>query len=621
MWINKNNFKSLKDFIEKNNNMTLKEYLNMPECPIDNLMVGITLINKFKGCNIHIVADYDVDGICSGYEMYLGCTEAGFKPHVRFPKRFSEGYGLSPKIVDEILNTDNLNGINSPSNINSTCSMNNTCNISSPNSTYSTDNINNANSTNSIKNINSKSSTKSSGLVILVDNGITAIEQVKRLKDNGYTVMIIDHHIAKNGLPNADVIINQSDGLHDESVKGYSPYCASGLVYKFFEKYNELFNIISEKTMNTMKITAGIATVADVVPMKNGNRKIVKKALELMNDYEGLDIHIGLKTLLAQLNIQHFTTTSIGYSIGPMLNAPGRLEDSGALISVSLLAAKSEQSAINAFNRVKGYNEKRQLLTDEQLTLAIDILKKMGLVDKDKCTCQCIIVADSSFHPGICGIIAGKLCEKYYRPAIVLKTEDNNIMHGSARSVDEVNLVKLLMQGEKSLSNFGGHPKAAGLSLNGDNFVELFNELNSTNFNLPDTKDINIDFEVEEKDFSEFINNIESLEPFGEGNPAPIVKTTGYALYPRNNNVFAICMGKDGRHIKLYGEHSDALGFNMAFKYKMCNIPKKIDIVGTLSNNYFNGNVTPQIEILDFEPTKIPMTDFAKELNKLADYI
>ena len=401
MWKQRKCYKSIEEYVIDNTGQSIEEYNIMPECPIENIAEGVKLLHEHVGKPVYVLADYDVDGVTSGFEMYLGCKCAGLIPHIRFPKRFSEGYGFSDKILEEILEKTEPQ------------------------------------------------------LIILVDNGIVAYKQIKRMKEAGYTVLVVDHHVAKAGYPDADVVIDQSDGIKDESVYGYTPYCAAGLTLRFFEKYNEMYGGLDEIAHNTMKVTAGIATVADVVPMKNGNRKIVKEALEIMNNIADYELITGVKTLITQLGIEHFTTTTIGFNIAPMLNAPGRLEDAGALISATMLASKNIGIANSYFKKVLDYNELRKDKSRDQVGIAKDILIKRGDVVGDKCTCKFIVVASEKFDKGICGIIAGKLCEKYQRPAIVMNVHDG-IAHGSARSTDNINLVNTLKEIEELFIVFGG---------------------------------------------------------------------------------------------------------------------------------------------------------------------
>lgn len=546
MWKKRNDYKTIAEYVIHNTGQSIEEYMLMPECEIENLDKGTELLHKHVGKPVYVLADYDVDGISSGYEMFLGCSAAGLLPHIRFPKRFSEGYGFSDKILEEILNTTDP------------------C------------------------------------LVILVDNGITAIHQVKKLKENGYDVLIIDHHVAKNGYPCADVIIDQSDGLKDTHKYGYTPYCAAALTLRFFEKYDARYACLDEKIHNTMKVMAGIATVADVVPMINGNRKITKEALEIMNDYNSYELSAGVKTLLCGVRQEHFTTTTIGFNIAPMLNAPGRLEDRGALLSATLLASKDEAHAKVHFEKIRNYNEIRKRKSTEQLKLALDIMKEKNMIKDDKCRCKFIVVADEGFDKGICGIIAGKLCEKYNRPAIVMNITDG-VAHGSARSTDGINLVKTLNNISDCFLGYGGHAKAAGMSANAENVDIINDRLNDMDLPVNDITDCYYDFEVREADFDAFIAEMEKYTPFGEGNPIPSVYVKNYALYP-NGNSYARYMGENDIHVKLFGANSNVVAFGLSKEYKDLGEPINISVIGQLSDNYFDGKIKAQIEAKKIKP-------------------
>lgn len=561
MWKQRKCYKSIEEYVIDNTGQSIEEYNMMPECPIENIAEGVKLLHEHVGKPVYVLADYDVDGVASGYEMYLGCKCAGLIPHIRFPKRCSEGYGFSNKILEEILEETEPQ------------------------------------------------------LIILVDNGIVAYEQIKRMKESGYTILVVDHHVAKNGYPDADVVIDQSDGVKDENVYGYTPYCAAGLTLRFFEKYNEIYGGLDEVYHNTMKVTAGIATVADIVPMKNGNRKIVKEALEIMNNISEYELKTGVKTLITQLGIEHFTTTTIGFNIAPMLNAPGRLEDAGALISATLLASENIGIANAYFKKVLDYNELRKDKSRNQVGIAEDILIKRGDVVNDKCTCKFIVVASEEFDKGICGIIAGKLCEKYQRPAIVMNVHEG-IAHGSARSTDNINLVKTLSKIGELFLGYGGHAKAAGMSADLSKVEIIRQKLNEMSLDISDDNDIFYDFEVEEADFSHFIEEAEKYAPYGEGNPIPTVYVKNYVLYP-DGGLYVRYMGKDSIHVKLFGADSNALCFGMAEEYLKKAEPKNVTLIGNLSNNYFNGSVTPQIEVKAFESVENKSNELADELSAL----
>lgn len=261
------NAKTLAQVIENRTGMTVDAFLHPdPEPYLYGLRESVAFLKQTVGsitC-IYIFADYDCDGIMSGIILYLSIQEyvKDIPVQIRFPRRFSEGYGISEKAVDEI---------------------------------------------------------PDGSLLLTVDNGITAVTPIQKAKEKGVRVIILDHHLAGDILPDADWIVDP----HTETNSAFQDYCGAGLAYRFAKELLPKDHPLLDKLL----VFAGIATVADMVPLLGANRYLVQKSLEYINAGIGTD---GLRALLRILNVRHITEETYGFLIGPICNASGRILDNGA---------------------------------------------------------------------------------------------------------------------------------------------------------------------------------------------------------------------------------------------------------------------------------------------------
>lgn len=511
-----------------------------------------------KNIKIKIVGDYDCDGVTATGIMYMSILSLGGDVSIRLPKRFSEGFGLSEKIVDEV----------------------------------------------------------NEGLIITVDNGITAVDAIKKAKAKGLTVIVTDHHLPNTDendaviLPDADIIIdpNAIPGSAD-----FNDYCGAGLAYKVAEKL-----IPENKTLLDKLICfAAIGTVADVMPLVHENRRIVEQGLKNMTYSRSRTT--GLESILRICDLnKHITSTNIGFKIGPMINAPGRLYDDGANISFEALVydGKYDESIGKKLNEI---NEMRK----EMISTAIE---KIDINISSNCLYgdYPLIIYEPNLNEGIVGIIAGRLAERENSPTIILTdAEEPDILKGSGRSACGVNLKDLLDECSNLLYKYGGHESAAGMSVNRELLTDFIEKMQEK---IPDPIDdtsksdtIYYDLEIPAEKISEVFTELKKYEPFGEGNPKPVFKINNYKLSPRYSSYFKT-MGKDNSVIKLYGVKSSAIGFGMAEKYSDLKEPKEVHLVGTISQNYFRDIPELQVEISDMKNTnkKIEKSAISLKLAELA---
>ena len=500
--------------------------------------------------DILLVQDYDVDGVSSGYIMNELCKYLGRAPRVRFSRRFSDGYGLNPAIIDEIDN----------------------------------------------------------GTVIAVDSGIVAFDAVSKAKAKGLTVLIVDHHEPKreNGriiLPEADMILNPK-AISDPGQ--FKEYCAAGLALRIAEEMVKDAEILKKMTVFAM-----LGTIADVVPLVKDNRRIVVDGLKAFN--EGNCGTVGLNILLGVLGLKapYVTERDCAFWLNPTLNAPGRVRDNGAAKAfecVSIDKAEKEYEALSRAVELRNINDFRKRTVKTQLAIAEEIIRDNQWEDKKP-----IIIADETFHEGIVGIIAGEIAKKYNTPAFVLtypyKDTSHVILKGSARTSGGVNVKSLLDAVQQDLAGYGGHAGAAGLRVRPDMLdkfrLDAEKELAGHTF---EKKGVRHDIEISIADIGmPLVEKVRKYAPYGEKNPPLLFKVSGIEFIPVGGSYFSY-MGEDNEHFRMTASNGvKIVGFRIAEKLSEMgvNVVKAkefdfvADAVGIVSLKYYNEKVEFQLEVED----------------------
>ncbi|MFZ2663784.1 MAG: single-stranded-DNA-specific exonuclease RecJ [Patescibacteria group bacterium] len=407
-------------------------------------------------------------------------------------------------------------------------------------------------------------------LFITVDVGITAYKEIEYIKNLGHRVILTDHHQKPNKIPNADCIV-WSDEI-------------CGAVISWI-----LSKALGSKNKQSLA-NAALATITDLQTITGFNRVIVKKGLEILNNEPPL----GLKKLLdiSGKGEGEITTYELGWVIGPRLNASGRLET--AEDSIRLLVEKDEKVLNELASNLNTKNIQRQEKTLEMYEIASEF--------DEKNLPKILFSVDEKYHEGIIGLVAAKLTQKYYRPSIVVCLMDE-YGKGSARSVPGINIVEILRKYEDLLIDLGGHPMAAGFTIDKKNVDKLKKGIEGyakKNINDKDlTPSINIDLEIPAKIINEdLVNLIDKLKPFGLGNEQPVFLTQDLGV------VSCDIMGKDKQHLRLSlydGErYYRAVYFGGAKSCRDLNTGSKIDLVYTLKKNEYNGNRNIDLIVKDF---------------------
>lgn len=487
--------------------------LHSPDSMKDMKKAVDIMENKIRqGEKIRIVGDYDVDGVISTYVLHTALKRCGADVDYEIPDRIKDGYGINISIIE---------------------------------------------------------AAKAEGIDTLItcDNGIAAMDQIERANELGMTVIITDHHdifftkedkVLEDGrveetityhVPKGAAVINPKQ---EECKYPFKGICGATVAYKFIVALYERLQIPKEEAFALLEFVA-IATVCDVMDLVDENRIIVKTGLKMIQNTK----NFGLKALM-DVNGIHVSSLSayhLGFIIGPCLNASGRLES--AKLGLKLLQATNLEEALNKAVELKQLNDKRKEMTVEGTKKAIEMVESTTLKED-----LVLVVYLPECHESLAGIIAGRLKEKYNKPAIVL-TKAEHGAKGSARSIPEYNIYEELTRCKEFLLKYGGHPMAAGLSLEEDQ-IEPFRRALNQNTTL--TKEdiipkVSIDIVmplgyVKE----EIISELELLEPFGKGNTKPIfaernLKIRKASVIGKNSNVLKMIVENQ------YGKIMDALFF------------------------------------------------------------
>lgn len=418
---------------------------------------------------IRIIGDYDADGICATYILYKGLCVCGAVVDAVIPHRMKDGYGINEALVDQAV-TDGIDTI------------------------------------------------------LTCDNGIAAKEVLEDGRAKGLTCIVTDHHEVPyeetDGekvyiVPDVDAVV---DPKQEDCGYPFSSICGAVVAYKLVQVLLEECRIdgrLARQTERELMEPAGIATVCDIMPLMDENRIIVKKALEYLKDSQ----NPGLKALISvnELDASKLTSFSIGFVLGPCINATGRLDT--AQLALELLQAKTFEEAVTIASTLKEYNVNRKEMTEAGVEKAMVLLESGGY-EKDRV----LVLYLPDVHESLAGIIAGRVREKTGKPTFVLTRGEEGVK-GSARSIESYSVYEEMTKCSHLFTKYGGHKMAAGLSLEEEN-VEQFRQL------------INANCTLTEEDFEEkilidvpmpmgyvnnrFVSQLSVLEPFGNGNEKPV---------------------------------------------------------------------------------------------------
>ncbi|MDO4661710.1 MAG: single-stranded-DNA-specific exonuclease RecJ [Tissierellia bacterium] len=438
-------------------------------------------------------------------------------------------------------------------------------------------------------------------LVITCDNGISAFDEIDLLKKEGIKVILTDHHQIKKEekdgwidqiLPNADAVINPK---RLDSTYPFDDLCGAGVSFKLIEALFITLGGEDEYLYSLLEYVA-MGTVCDIVSLVDENRIFVKEGLRRINNTSKL----GIKALLdANSWNKEVDSYTLGFVIGPCINATGRL--SSAKFAVEMLLEDDKDRAYEYARNLVELNKERKILTENGLDTAISIIEENNLSKDDIIVVYCPDIEES-----ICGIVAGRIKEKYQRPAIVLSnSSEENIAKGSGRSIEAYDIYSEIFPYSDNLVSFGGHPMACGLSIEIDK-IDDFRKFLNDNSKLQESdfeEIINIDVKLDISKLSlEFAESLSDLRPFGKSNPKPVfadkdISIKSIRMLGKNKDTMKIVFSKNNRDlnsIKFFAKDD--------YEYIKDNYNKgkrKFDIVYYPDINEYKGVKTLQLRMID----------------------
>ncbi len=418
-------------------------------------------------------------------------------------------------------------------------------------------------------------------LLVTVDNGISAHEAADHARRRGLDLIITDHHAIEQGLPDALAVINPQRESEDY-VGRY--LCGAGVAFKLATALNGAPNDLD---------IAALGTVADIVPLQAENRVIVSLGLRHMAKHQRNGIAVLAR--VAGVNIAAITSVDIGYQIGPRINAAGRLNN--GLSALQLLLSDCPEQAQEMAEFLDQANGERRTIEQGIFDEAVEELEACFTPEQ-----RCIVLAREGWHPGVIGIVASKLQNRYHRPVVVIAIDENGVGRGSARSNGSFDMVKAFRTCKDFLIKFGGHQSAAGLTLHMDNMAAFREQFEAEALSQMGTGQICSELSVDAiASFSEIdaglLNAIEMIEPLGHKNPPPVFCTM--RVEPVKGSIRIL---KD-QHLKVSFQQNGAIiaaiGFNMAERFYTEDLSGAVDIAFTPQFNHWRGETTIQLLLKD----------------------
>ena len=496
-----------------------------------DILVDRIILAKDRKEKVAIYGDYDVDGITSITLIYTFLRDLGLDMVYYLPDRIEEGYGLNTEALRKLKDE----GVS---------------------------------------------------LVITVDCGISAVNEVEYAKSIGLDVCITDHHECSDTLPKAISIVNPK---RPDSTYPFNSLAGVGVTFKVLSAIVKRLGLDENEYLKYLDIAA-VGTIADIVPLVGENRIITANGLELLAKTK----NEGLKALMKVARIEKVDSDNVSFGIAPRINASGRMAD--ATVAVKMLLAENEMEAYKYAKVLDAQNTKRQEVEKGIYNEAIAQIERDGL-DKKKT----MVIAGENWHQGVIGIVASKLTEKYLKPVILL-AHDGETAKGSGRIPAGISLYDALSECSDLLTTFGGHELAAGLTLEAKNieaFREKFEQVITSMKEEDFVRVIDIDTEITKKDITlNILDDINLLAPFGQKNKKPVF------MY-KNLKVTSVSTLKEDKHLKFRlsdGDfYVDAVFFGAGNRRDEVTLGDKIDVAVNISLNEFQGRKSIQFLMSDFK--------------------
>ena len=533
---------------------------------------GVQLIQNaiIEQKKIRIISDYDVDGIMSNYILYQGLLRCNAQVDYRIPDRITDGYCMNENMVREA---------------------------------------------------------HDAGIEVLLtcDNGIAALLPIAYAKNLGMTVVVTDHHDIpfeydedgkKEYLQSvADAVI---DPKQPDCNYPFKHLCGAGVAYKFIQTLYAICGVDVQEAERFIEFVA-LATICDVVDLRDENRILVKRGLAELNRTG----NYGLRALIKvnNLGMHQLQSYHLGFVLGPCINATGRLET--AKLAMELLLEEHYDTALERAERLKALNDERKEMTQTGVAAAIEQVETTTLADD-----RVLVIYLPNTHESLAGIIAGRIRERYYRPTLIVTDSEGGMLKGSARSIEAYNMHDALTECKDLLTAFGGHPMAAGFSLPAKNLEYFRHKLNVlcelTEEDLTPKLYIDVPMPIDYIHF-DLIEQLEQLEPFGKGNEKPLfaqknLKVLSARVMGRNANLLKLELESENGarmegiyfEVEAFMENIKAWFGEAEWDQMMKGWLNKValDIAYYPSINEYNGIRAMQIVIKSYLPHTL---DFSRE--------
>ena len=482
---------------------------------------------------VGVFGDFDVDGITGTAIIAEGLSSLGVKVTPYLPHRVDEGHGLSNRAIDALA----AQGVT---------------------------------------------------LIVTVDCGITAFEEVDYARSVGVDIIITDHHLPHNGVPNAVVSLDLKIPGGDYP---FLDLCGAGLAFKLVQGLYEFYGQPWDPGLLEL---AAMGTIADLVPLLDENRYLVREGLrELANTRRP-----GLRALYssARVDPDDITAETVSFQIAPRLNSAGRMGD--PMDSYRLLTTVSPEEAAALAHKLESLNLERRAVSEESYTIANQLVEDLGELP------PLIVISDERFPRGVAGLIAGRLVDRYQRPAVVIAVE-GEFSVASGRSIPSFDIVAAMESCEDLLVRFGGHSQAAGLTIPTNAIPQLKSRLEAYGGQtLQDPgldRRLEIDAVIDLADLdAEAVRWIHDLEPFGPANARPVFASLSAKVLEHAH------MGREQQHLRLRVEQNGAqftaLAFNQADKWKPGT--QYVDLAFTVTNDSYRGQGAIALKLLDFRSSQ-----------------
>lgn len=495
-----------------------------------------------EGESILIFGDYDVDGVTSTSLLVSVLQSFGVFPRYTVPRRLEEGYGLSREAIDRALE----GGI--------------------------------------------------PDLLVAVDCGTNSVEEAQYLSSQGIDLIVVDHHVSREAIPEEAILVNPH--VHDGESEPWSQLCAVGLVFKLAHGLVKALRREGDETARGTRLKeyldlVALGTIADLVPLVAENRILATAGLKRLQH----STRVGLNALFEVSGMklgQRVSPFDISFRLGPRINASGRLADASE--PIEMLLGSDYRRCLGSAGMLDGFNRERQ-------EIERGITEQAGcLAEEQFADAAGLVLHDETWHPGVVGIVASRISQRFHKPTIVLGSEEG-IARGSGRSIPGVNLVEALAACAPLLNSWGGHPMAVGVGLdpgNVDRFREAFHEavLAHVDGELPEPT-LALASWLRPSDLSEFLlDELERLHPFGQGNPEPVFGLRRIRLH-REPETFG------NGHCRFWLETGHGRAISGVAWRGAENAPparEPVDMALRLMWNEWNGRRHPRVTLVDWRP-------------------